>query len=247
MNQPGFLGSSASAASDLSLIAYIAFIIPLMLIGFAFARRKLFEPHHKYVMTFITIFNWVVILYLMLTSYREGVLPNLPQNLSDPRVALPTIHLVTGALGQLTATYLVIRMWFERRLPSFLKVIRIKRYMRFTLTMWLVTAFLGILIYVVWYTSVLPVAGPLPDGVSPVVTQDVPAPVVTEAIISDDDDNNDDAADDDADAADEATDRAEDEADDATDSAEELADDLTDTAEDLADDMTDAAEDALDD
>jgi uncharacterized membrane protein YozB (DUF420 family) len=244
MNQPGFLGSSASAASDLSLLAYIVFIIPLMLIGFMLARRKMFEPHHRLVMTFITLFNWVVILYLMLTSYREGVLPNLPQNLTDPRVALPTIHLVTGALGQLTATYLVIRMWFEKVLPSFLKVRRIKRYMRFTLSMWLVTALLGILIYITWYTSVLPATNSLPGGVIPNATQDVPAPAVTETVT--DDDSDDDSAADAANADDDATDRAEDEADDSTDAAEDQVDDLTDAAEDLADDMTDAAEDALD-
>jgi uncharacterized membrane protein YozB (DUF420 family) len=246
MNQPGFLGSSASAASDVSLIAYILFIIPMMLIGFMFARRKMFEPHHKLVMTFITLFNWVVIIYLMLTSYREGVLPNLPQNLADPRVALPTIHLVTGALGQFTATYLVIRMWFERQLPSALKVIFIKRYMRFTLSMWLVTAVLGVLIYVIWYTNLLPASGVLPAGVSPNATQDVvPAPAVTEPFIGEDDDNDvdDEATDTAEDAADDATDRAEDEADD----AEDQADDATDTAEDLADDLTDAAEDELDD
>jgi uncharacterized membrane protein YozB (DUF420 family) len=149
--QPGFLGTGASMLADITVLAYIFLIVPAMLVGYFFARRKWFEPHHKLTMTSITLVNWVLIVWLMLTSYRDGVLPNLASNLSNPTYILPTIHLITGALAQFTATYLVIRMWFEKQLPDGLKVKNIKRYMRFTLACWLITALLGVGIYLVWY------------------------------------------------------------------------------------------------
>jgi uncharacterized membrane protein YozB (DUF420 family) len=169
--QPGFLGTGATMMADLTLLAYVLLIVPGMLAGFYFARRRKFEPQHKYTMTIIMMVNWVLIGFLMLVSYRSGVAPNVPQGLAQPVFLLPTIHLVTGAIAQLLGTYLVLRMWFEDVLPGWLKVKRIKRYMRFTLAMWLITALLGVSIYFVWY--VLPPSGV--EASAPVATPEVGA------------------------------------------------------------------------
>jgi uncharacterized membrane protein YozB (DUF420 family) len=170
--QPGFLGTNASMLADLTLLAYVLLLAPAMLVGFYFARRKWFEPYHKMTMTTITLVNWVLIFALMIGSYSAGVLPRLGENVSNPRYLLPTLHLITGALAQFTATYLVIRMWFENQLPDWFKVENIKRPMRFTLAAWLVTVLLGVGIYVTWYVG------------QPVVAQD--APIAThEAIATD--------------------------------------------------------------
>lgn len=165
----GFLGTGASLLSDLTLLAYVLLIVPAMLVGFVFARRRMFVPHHKFTMTGIVIFNWVLILWLMVFSYRDGVLPGVPAALGDVRVWLPTLHLVVGGLAQLLATYLVLRMWLERVLPPALMVKNIKLYMRVALSGWLIAALLGVSIYVVWY---VPLGATAPD--------DIPAPVATE-------------------------------------------------------------------
>jgi uncharacterized membrane protein YozB (DUF420 family) len=162
--QAGFLGTNAPLIADLSLLAYVLLIAPSMLIGFFFARRKMFEPHHKYMMTTITLINWVIIVFLMIVSYSRSVAPQIPEGLSQITVILPTIHLITGALAQLLATYLVARMWLP--LPAFLKIKKIKTPMRITLTLWLVTAALGVLIYVTWYMASPVVA----SGDAPVAT-----------------------------------------------------------------------------
>jgi uncharacterized membrane protein YozB (DUF420 family) len=132
-------------ANDRVLVAYVFLLIPLMLIGFGFARRKLFVPHHKLVMTIITIANWFLIGAVMLNTFSRFVAPRIPTpEASQPIIFLPAIHTVTGILAQIVATYLVIRMWLENQLPDWFKVKNIKRYMRFTLAMWLITALLGI-------------------------------------------------------------------------------------------------------
>ncbi len=151
MSGEGFLGTGASMMSDIVLLAYLFCMVPGMLLGFFFARRKMFVPHHKITMTLVVVFNWILIAVLMLGSYRNGVLPFLnAQFAGDVRVVLPTLHAITGGLAQLLATYLVFRMWFEKVLPSWMMVKRIKRYMRLTLALWLITVALGVLIYVVW-------------------------------------------------------------------------------------------------
>jgi uncharacterized membrane protein YozB (DUF420 family) len=161
-----------------------------MLIGFMFARRKMFEPHHKFIMTGIVLFNWVLIIVIMAVSYSDSVAPNVGDDLSDRFYLIPTIHLLFGITAQLLGTYLVIRMWFEDQLPDWFKVKRIKRYMRLTLALWLATALLGALIYFVWYVDdTAEAADTLPGG--PVATEEatdgVQPPAATEEAEDDDD------------------------------------------------------------
>jgi hypothetical protein len=68
-------------ANDRVLVAYVFLLIPLMLIGFGFARRKLFVPHHKLVMTIITIANWFLIHFP--DSSRHASLRRKPANRSS--------------------------------------------------------------------------------------------------------------------------------------------------------------------
>jgi uncharacterized membrane protein YozB (DUF420 family) len=175
---PGFLGTGASLAADLSLLAYIVLLVPGMLVGFSFARRHLFVPHHKLTMTTITLVNWGIILYLMLNSYRLAVAPDVPRNLNQIGALLPSLHLLTGAAAQIIATILVIRMWFENSLPSSLRFEPIKPWMRLTLALWLVTAALGISIYVTWNIAKLP---PTPVDASGAPSSGTPAVEATSA------------------------------------------------------------------
>lgn len=161
------------SSSTLVLLAYIFVLAPGMLLGFYFARSKRFSPHHKWTMTSITVLNWVFIIALMLGSYTQFVLPAFSSLTSNIFVWLPTLHLITGALAQLLATYLVLLMWTERtpyeRLVPF-RIQRIKTPMRLTLALWLSTILLGIGIYLTWNA---PSTNPA-DELAPVATEVVP-------------------------------------------------------------------------
>ncbi|MFW5748166.1 MAG: hypothetical protein ACOCYT_00985 [Chloroflexota bacterium] len=143
-----------------------------MLIGLYFARRRWFVPHHKLVMTGVTLFNWVLILLVMVVSFSDSVAPRFSSFLEDEMILFPSIHLVFGIAGQLLATYLVVRMWFEQSLPDRLKVGNIRRWMRLTLGLWLAAVVFGGITYVVWYTGDFQPAG---DAPQPVATEEVPA------------------------------------------------------------------------
>ncbi len=165
----GFLGTGASFAADVALLAYIFLIVPGMIAGFIFARRQKFVPHHKLTMTAITLFNWVIILYLMAVSYSRSVAPNIPQGLNQPFFLSPTIHLLFGLTAQILGTILVLRMWLENVLPPRLRFEPIKPWMRLTLGLWLTTAALGVLTYLIWYG--LPFSGGRGSETSGAATQ----------------------------------------------------------------------------
>ncbi|MBC7869381.1 MAG: hypothetical protein H7Y09_00970 [Chitinophagaceae bacterium] len=181
MNEPGFLGTGATLSRDLTLIAYVFLLVPSMLIGYVFAKRKMFVPHHKMMMTGIMIFNWVLITLVMFISYRDYVAPNVPDGLNETFNLLPTLHLLTGAASQILATYLVFRMWFEKVLPQWIMVKNIKRYMRITLALWLTTALLGALIYLVWYVQP---ADASESQIAPVSTEEAVSPEATDADVT---------------------------------------------------------------
>lgn len=181
--QKGFLNTGASLASDISLLSYVILLVPLILYGYWAARRQLFNPHHKMAMTLVTLVNWGVIAFLMAVSY-SGAVPYYSEN--DPnKIIIPTIHLITGGIAQILGTVNLIRMWFEYRLPSVLRYEPIKPQMRLTLLLWIITALLGISIYITWYgvpfqaRETAPISTPEP-GATPEATQDAANPAATE-------------------------------------------------------------------
>jgi uncharacterized membrane protein YozB (DUF420 family) len=174
-----------TGSANITLVLYLVVLVPLMLLGFYFARRKMFFPHHKMVMTGVVILNWILIFAVMAGSFRSGVMPGLPGSLSDIRILLPTIHLLTGAIAQLSATYLVILMWTERtpyeKLVPF-RIKKIKTPMRVTLSLWLITVLLGFGIYGTWYGGSSAAEG----STEPVATEEATAEsqgVATEAAV----------------------------------------------------------------
>jgi uncharacterized membrane protein YozB (DUF420 family) len=155
-----FLSNAPDArlASDVTLLFFLVILVPAMLLGFSFARRKMFRPQHKYTMTAITAVIWLFIVFLMIVSYRTWVAPaELGGPFSgDPAHIIPTVHLITGGIAQILATYLLILMWTEKSrlswvVPRFLRTTHIKPIMRTTLTLWLVAVALGVGIFLTWY------------------------------------------------------------------------------------------------
>lgn len=162
LDPPGFLGTGASLLADLTLIAYVLLLIPLMLIGFFYARRGKHRPHHRTMMVLVTVMNWVLIIFLMVVAYRFDVSDNIGQQPGNLRYLLPTVHGVLGLPAQLLATFIVIRMAIEDRTVAVAKKRgetnlsvywwkSAKPFMQITLALWLATALLGIGNYLIRY------------------------------------------------------------------------------------------------
>ncbi len=189
----GFLGTGASLLADVTLLAYLLLIVPGMIVGFIFARRKRFRPYHKWTMATITIINWLLIAFLMIVAYRFDVIDNISSQPDNTRYLLPTLHAVLGLPAQLLATFLVFRMFYED-----IQVARAKRrddpnvskywfrhakpFMRITLVLWLSTALLGVTSYLIRY-GVAPAYAIGRGAPPPVVTEEV-APVHTPEVVA---------------------------------------------------------------
>lgn len=191
----GFLGTGASLLSDISLLAYILLLVPGMLAGLVFARRGQHRPQHKWIMIAITVINWLLIIFLMVASYRFDVAQNIGAEPSNTQYLMPTLHALLGLPAQLLATWVIIGMLREDSQVAAAKArgeTNLQKYwfknaktkMRITLTLWLATALLGIVTYLIRY-EVIPntVLGGGANVPAPAATEDIPTPEATEDVL----------------------------------------------------------------
>jgi len=191
----GFLGTGASLLADIALLAYILLIVPSMIIGYVFARQGKHRPQHQIAMTFVTAINWFFIIFLMLVAYNFDVVDNMATQPGNVRYLLPTLHGLLGLPAQVLATFIIVRMFIEDRAVAAAKrrgETKFNQYwwkqakliMQIAFGLWLATAALGILTYLIRY-DVLPSSPQQGVSVLPVMTEAVDDPMQTEEAVPD--------------------------------------------------------------
>ena len=147
MNQ-GFLGTAAPFAADLILLLEIAMGAGL-LIGAWLARRQRFRQH-ACCQSGIVLLNLAVIAVMMIPSFRDHVLPKIPDRLNRAYFALATAHATLGTLSEIAAVYVLLSAG-TRVLPEKLRLTNYKVWMRSVLALWWGVLSLGIATYTRWY------------------------------------------------------------------------------------------------
>jgi plastocyanin/uncharacterized membrane protein YozB (DUF420 family) len=182
---PGFLGTRATTGAGLAVILEIIGVITLW-IGRGLARKKDIYKH-KRVQTSVMLFNLVVIVFVMVTTFSQQVIgPGAPPN--DPVVPLEIGHGISGVLLELLGLYIIVRMWFEKVLPKWFLFKKFKLLMITTLFWWTAQTVGGVAIFAMRYLAA-PTAAPIvvtpsPTAVAVVPTSipkptDIPVPTVT--------------------------------------------------------------------
>jgi uncharacterized membrane protein YozB (DUF420 family) len=140
------LTTNAPIESSLNLLFHIV-ILALIITGFTFARRKKFNIHEKWMFTAIV---------LVAISFFAWMAPSYVRNLNlvvsdfyTPGIVITNIHVLLGVTTGILALYIIARMKFD--LPQRFTVKKVKRLMRTTFTLWLLTFFFGVLFYVYYF------------------------------------------------------------------------------------------------
>jgi uncharacterized membrane protein YozB (DUF420 family) len=142
----GFLGTLASAWSDLSLILTIVLGLVAAFGGIQ-AHRRRFSTHCP-VMAAAALFNWVPVLLVMVPAWVSAV-AGTESPATGPLAMAPVFHGVLGGVTQLLMTYTVTRMYWIERLPPDRPI----WLMRTTMGLWLLTLIGGIVVYVTSYVG----------------------------------------------------------------------------------------------
>lgn len=139
----GFLDTSATFISDLSLVLTLLFST-FAIGGLVQARRKKFSTHCP-VMAVAALLNWIPVALVMTPIWIE--LFQADQIFTEISSLTPVFHGFLGMPTQLLMTYTVVRMYWIKNLPPKQPL----WLMRLTLVLWMLTLLGGSLVYIVKY------------------------------------------------------------------------------------------------
>jgi uncharacterized membrane protein YozB (DUF420 family) len=127
-------------AATISLILQIVVLV-LLFAGVGLKGRKKFRQHGIVMLTAVVL-HTIIILAWMVPSFSASVLGSI--NLADMIVVTILVHAFMGIAADLLGIWLVAS-W---RLRADMKTCFAKKsLMRVTMTLWLITLFLGIVLY----------------------------------------------------------------------------------------------------
>lgn len=143
----GLLGTGAPLKSDLNLIVQLA-MGGALLAGMILARRRRYRAHGVCQASVMAL-NLVMIAFIMLPAFREGVLPGIPRELGKAYYSVAAAHAALGALAELLGLYVVLVAATDW-LPQSLRFQNYKPWMRATLALWWCVIIFGVATYYVW-------------------------------------------------------------------------------------------------
>ena len=147
VHDQGFLGTRASLGADLTLLIIVAAFV-LLTVGVVLARRRRYGAH-RWVQTAAVVLNLIPVAAWMLRSLFVNLLPGLPGDLGQGKVALVVVHAVIGAIGAVLGVVIVIRAnQLEAQGRS---LAAYKTPMRIAYLVYLAAVVLGVVAYFVTY------------------------------------------------------------------------------------------------
>jgi uncharacterized membrane protein YozB (DUF420 family) len=146
----GFLGTGATFAADLNLVAQMVMGAALI-VGAFLARAKKFVAH-GICQASVLLLNLAMIALVMWPAFQRQVLPPLPAHLSDRYYAVATAHGLLGAGAELLGLYIAL-VAGTNTVPRRLRFTRWKLWMRIGLGLWCTVLLSGIGTYYAWYIA----------------------------------------------------------------------------------------------
>jgi uncharacterized membrane protein YozB (DUF420 family) len=149
LHQPGFLGTSANFAADMTLVLMLL-ILAALTVGVVLARRGDYRTH-RVVQTIAVAANAGLVLWMMILPFRDFVAPGLPERLGERFYGVTTLHAVVGASAMLLGVYVVLRA--NGLMPKPLRFNNYKRVMRISYALYVLATLLGVLVYLAWFVG----------------------------------------------------------------------------------------------
>ncbi|UCC52701.1 MAG: hypothetical protein JSV68_01790 [Anaerolineaceae bacterium] len=148
-HQPGFLGTSANWAADMTLL--IMLLIALIFsIGAWMAVRGKYAAH-RLLQTTAVILNLILVLWMMILPYRDFVAPGLPQRINERFYFVTTLHALLGFSALVLGIFVTLRGNGLMIKP--LHFNNYKLFMRISYGLYMLATLVGIWVYFTWFVN----------------------------------------------------------------------------------------------
>src|SRR5256885_3413813 len=146
----GFLRTGATFGADLNLV--VQFIMgAALLAGAALAKKKRYTAH-GICQTTVLLLNLIMIVLVMLPSFRLQVVPAIPRVFRKRYYTVAAIHGLLGVAAQLLGLYIIL-VAGTNIVPQSLRFSRWKLWVRAELMLWSAVLLSGLRTYFVWYIA----------------------------------------------------------------------------------------------
>ena len=149
LHRPGFFGTAANFAADVTLLLSIVVALALTT-GVVMALRGRYNTH-RWIQTSAVVLNVILVLWFMILPYRDFIAPGIPEQLDERFYWVTTLHAFVGFFAFTLGTFVVLRangLMIER-----LKFRNYKLFMRTSYGLYMITTLLGIWVYFAWFVN----------------------------------------------------------------------------------------------
>lgn len=147
LHKPGFLGTNANFAADLTLVIMLL-AAALFSLGYLMARRKRYETH-RWIQTGAASLNAIVILWMMILPFRDFII----QDKGGPRpnyfYTITGLHALLGFIALVFGVFVVLRG--NKLVPKALRFKNYRLFMRTSYGLYMGATLLGVLVYLAWF------------------------------------------------------------------------------------------------
>ena len=150
LHRPGFLGTNANFAADMTLVL-ILIVATLLTIGFYMARQKRYEVH-RWIQTSAATLNAILVLWLMILPFRDFVIRD--QGGPRPTIfyAITIAHALIGAIAFPFGMFVVLRA--NKLVPKALRFENYKLFMRTAYSLYMLATLAGVFVYIAWFVVI---------------------------------------------------------------------------------------------
>lgn len=149
LHQPGFLGTSANFAADMTLMLGILVGI-LLTLGVVMAIKQKYQVH-RWLQTTAATLNAILVIWLMVLPFRDFVVPGIPQQLNERFYYVTALH---GLIGFCALTFgLFVTLRGNGVMIKPLRFNNYKLFMRIAYTLYMLATLIGIWVYITWFVN----------------------------------------------------------------------------------------------
>ncbi len=148
-HQPGFLGTSANWAADMTLMLMLVIAL-IFSIGAWMAVRGKYGVH-RLLQTTAVILNLILVLWMMVLPYRDFVAPGIPQRLNERFYSITTLHASLGLAALVLGLFVALRGNGLMIKP--LRFNNYKLFMRISYGLYILATLVGIWVYFTWFVN----------------------------------------------------------------------------------------------
>lgn len=150
LHQPGFLGTGANWAADMTLLAS-ALVALLLTIGVILAVRGQYRAH-RWFQTSAATLNAILVLWLMVLPFRDFVAPaSNPGGLPLSAIATTRIHAAVGFTALVFGLFVTLRA--NGLMPKPLRFNNYKAFMRVAYVLYMLATLIGLFVYITWFVG----------------------------------------------------------------------------------------------